>query len=88
MVLDAYHPNVTVTICGEFKDTYLEVPMTYFVVEPGQHNYISNEPWSAGLARDEYQIVSIQSTDGFSVDYSEGPVTCGAMRRLYLPLVF
>jgi hypothetical protein len=90
MVLDAYHPGVTLTIWGEFKDTYLTVPMAYFVVEPGQHNYISLEPWSLGLERDEYHVVSIQSTDGFQVDYSEGPVTCGVapVRRLYLPLLF
>jgi hypothetical protein len=79
-----------VTIWGEFKDTYLTVPVSYFVVEPGQHNYISNEPWSTGLVRDEYHVVSIQAADGFSVDYSEGPVTCGKapMRRVFLPLVF
>jgi hypothetical protein len=90
MFLDAYHPGVTVTIWGEFKDTYLTVPMSYFVVEPGEHNYISYEPWSLGLERDEYHVVSIQSTDGWSIDYSEGPVTCGVapVRRLYLPLLF
>jgi hypothetical protein len=32
LTLDAYHPNVTVTIWGEFKDTYLTVPVSYFVV--------------------------------------------------------
>jgi hypothetical protein len=90
LTLDAYHPNVTVTIWGEFKDTYLTVPVSYFVVEPGQHNYITWEPWSTGLVRDEYHVVSIQAADGFSVDYSEGPVTCGKapMRRVFLPLVF
>ena len=89
LTLDAYHPSVTVTIWGEFKDTYLTVPMAYFVVEPGQHNYISNEPWSLDLEKDEYHIVSIQDADGFSVDYSEGPVTCGKapVNRTLLPIL-
>ena len=87
LILDAYHPNVTVTIWGEFKDTYRDVSLAYFPVQAGDYNYITWEPWGLGVERDEYHVVSIQSTDGWSIDYSEGPVTCGKAHRAFLSLV-
>jgi hypothetical protein len=86
LTLDAHHPNVSVTMWGEKQDIEFDVALSYFPTEPDDHNYITWEPWIGDHYIDDYQITSIQSTDGYSVVYHEGPVTCGKWYTTFLPM--